>query len=1332
MQNVNEDFFGTNEDILVFYNKEAATPFTSIIPRVLENAFNDIEGVIAVSPEIFLPAIVNGEPIYARGVKYPELIALENAKILEGRIPKGPYEVLVGQKLSKRSGLSTGQTIELTSITTEEMIIFSIVGVYDTSVVTSDELLINLQIASSLSPGPKDSITHIRARFDKEIITEDEILNKALTTFDVQLSINSGDISSNDGLLNLHIYDFFNNVVYRNPVKETQNIQFLRGGYIFKIFLGTKLIDEQSFFIRDNSRITINIQDSKYSIHFEVEFFGQPLENVRYIIMQNESRITDGYTTENGSIDLTLQAGKYYITLSENKYLENYNFEVKSDLSRKLVFNITNTIEIVQIQDGSIIPENIFSLDLGELTDDFVFYIEDIKMGFQHDKNVNSQTFNHYFVLLSLNQGLHQLSLKRLGIFIWSIEIEIDTNYEFFPITSILSYGHYSPSESGSIIVQGLVDIESNLNHTQKENELLFTLPDATGFWEINIWGLDILGKKRSKTWEIIIEDNSNELGWAEMVPIPIVIPSDNLSIWLKNTDYILISTNFGKITNTADNQLLNLQIPSNSTGDLISGNLYDIEIEIDSRNTTLQVLILDSYARILKLNNGNEDFFFSEINVIANISTSDMVFTGANISISFNNNFLENFNNSYPDKFNIFKHSISSYIWHFELHTDENLNNVSLSVPFYFSNDTSANLIVSSVVTGTREVIQFETLSLSNEILPNIVSALDKIEENGKIILLDRLGNEISIKINKTDTSEIDFQAIWISENEIQLPSGNYSIISSFKNGSIGQSKVKYSIQIERFRIPDAYQVNFISSSLGFIVGPLEVSLKAGVYSEAGRILTITEVITPRLHLIRDLDNELYNITLQNVVRATYTISYENGTSISSDYAGMISIEETVSPLGANIIFNLTDNFNFQSTLSHSFILGKNLINGQITFYNNSLSGIADLNVTLRGEETNEIWEFIATKDNSTVNITTVSQRMAYTIYDAKNSIFIANGVFIFDDNIEIKFGDYQIRFNIYDQNNGLYSNNTLLVIENIGTGIISAITYTNNPIFLKAGIYNFTYSDFPFESYRIIEINESSTIDLWFPVYFVNLEIQILNVPLLPSSLIISHDIIDYQRLYDISIDNQIIEIILPIGNITILLSGIWGTEEISLNIQSTQNKIILILQSGVELIDSPPYDLKINDLLDKINIAFVTSGDYLESYFQGALIIIQTILLTQILVILIVLLYNINEISSNLTQESKKEIKLIVSIGASKRQAIFSYTKKIFFATLFIAILGQVIASLLVKLLIISNNTIFFGHQFNPSVFTISIFTINFLVTFVTLIFGSFSSFKEEILV
>src|SRR3972149_6118842 len=69
-------YLGEEKDIVAICSKVGSTPYSGTVPIYLANRISSINGVLASSPEVIAPSVIEGESIFIRGIVPEEFAKL--------------------------------------------------------------------------------------------------------------------------------------------------------------------------------------------------------------------------------------------------------------------------------------------------------------------------------------------------------------------------------------------------------------------------------------------------------------------------------------------------------------------------------------------------------------------------------------------------------------------------------------------------------------------------------------------------------------------------------------------------------------------------------------------------------------------------------------------------------------------------------------------------------------------------------------------------------------------------------------------------------------------------------------------------------------------------------------------------------------------------------------------------------------------------------------------------------------------------------------------------------------------------------------------------------
>ncbi|MCX8178150.1 MAG: ABC transporter permease, partial [Candidatus Bathyarchaeota archaeon] len=171
-------YLGEGEDIIVVYNFRSRTPYTGLVPAYLAEKLAAINGVLATSPEVIAPCIVDGEAVFLRGIM-PEVFTEFGAlKIVEGSFLSecDINSAVAGERIARRLGLEVGDKVLLCGVLSERYLELRIKGIFRANSMLDDEILAPLYVGQWLRGADYNHVTLIRLKIDGDIATLDDIL----------------------------------------------------------------------------------------------------------------------------------------------------------------------------------------------------------------------------------------------------------------------------------------------------------------------------------------------------------------------------------------------------------------------------------------------------------------------------------------------------------------------------------------------------------------------------------------------------------------------------------------------------------------------------------------------------------------------------------------------------------------------------------------------------------------------------------------------------------------------------------------------------------------------------------------------------------------------------------------------------------------------------------------------------------------------------------------------------------------------------------------------------------------------------------------------------
>ncbi len=205
----------------------------------------------------------------------------------------------------------------------------------------------------------------------------------------------------------------------------------------------------------------------------------------------------------------------------------------------------------------------------------------------------------------------------------------------------------------------------------------------------------------------------------------------------------------------------------------------------------------------------------------------------------------------------------------------------------------------------------------------------------------------------------------------------------------------------------------------------------------------------------------------------------------------------------------------------------------------------------------------------------------------------------------------------------------------------------------------------------------------------------------------------------------DTQSYNLTLKSGEYNYVIDENWGSKSGSFVVLLDTEVSIIIISSTVEKIN-----IDIESFVKLQNVGFNVSSDYLNEYLGGLLILIFIIIFAEILVLTLISFYIFTEIIRFIIIQSKKDIMIMKSIGASILQISSIFLKEILGITILAAIFSLIGSHLILVGLFSFNATVFFGHQFEPNLLDFHYLVIFYVLMILTMIFSIRYALKQEL--
>jgi ABC-type lipoprotein release transport system permease subunit len=161
-------YVGEQNNIIAVYSKIGSTPFTGIVPITVVNTIASVKGVMATSPEVIAPSMVNGQSVFVRGILPQETELLNPITINAGDNLNinDTNSAIIGQAAAQKLNLKVGDNILILSVLSEKYAQVQIKGIFQSSSSLNDEILVPLYTGQWLRGLTYNDATLIRVKID--------------------------------------------------------------------------------------------------------------------------------------------------------------------------------------------------------------------------------------------------------------------------------------------------------------------------------------------------------------------------------------------------------------------------------------------------------------------------------------------------------------------------------------------------------------------------------------------------------------------------------------------------------------------------------------------------------------------------------------------------------------------------------------------------------------------------------------------------------------------------------------------------------------------------------------------------------------------------------------------------------------------------------------------------------------------------------------------------------------------------------------------------------------------------------------------------------------
>lgn len=164
-------YLGEGKNIVVLYDKNSRTPFTGLISLYLLNKIKNKPGVLAYSPEVVVPCVMNDKPILVRGVIFEDFLKVNPITIVNGSMLKvnDINSMIVGKNVAEKFNLKLNDKVLIFGVLANRYVELQVKGIYESQSSMDNEVIVQLYIAQLLRGIDYSQVTLIRVKIDRNI-----------------------------------------------------------------------------------------------------------------------------------------------------------------------------------------------------------------------------------------------------------------------------------------------------------------------------------------------------------------------------------------------------------------------------------------------------------------------------------------------------------------------------------------------------------------------------------------------------------------------------------------------------------------------------------------------------------------------------------------------------------------------------------------------------------------------------------------------------------------------------------------------------------------------------------------------------------------------------------------------------------------------------------------------------------------------------------------------------------------------------------------------------------------------------------------------------------
>ncbi len=1312
-------YLGETDDVVVISNPYASTPYTSILPLDLAESISKIDGVLRVSPEVMSAAVYKNSAVYFRGIDVNEFWKFTDIIQIIGKVinSNDTTEVSLGVNFAERNHLYVGDFLTVFSTISDSALELKVKSIVTTGTLLDDEIIAPLWVGQFLSFETFDYVSHIRVKIDLNVIKSKEYIRELVTSkYTVTVQVLSYETSS---IMNSTLYiktskgDDFREEILINTDEITMTLPF--GEYEFQADIEGILSDPVKLIIQHNdTNIPLFVPFMRREVNFRViTDEDEPIEKVKITIYSQEQENffvgKDTYhltTNSTGQATKTINDGNYVAIAEYGLYSEKITFVTQEETNLEIILIKRHPlIDVKNPLNNSVIIGNALNISIDVTQGYSIFYYidgnsEDIEEYYRAEEGeikpisfiVPFENGEHSLTVVVLNSDYDWREGKEKNY--GTAEVHFTVTDDFTKMDMFYNAMNGTQLRPNTLIVinssiQFSQDIVYKWDKTEWNvlNQYIH-VPHEIGvhklFLHASFGGVD-------KQWSyyFIVTDDPEKIGVLGMQPNKFLKDNDIIKIWHDNS--------FEEIFFFWDN---------NTEQELTNNN----EILIQGLNDGIHILTLagkDSTEWFnktyeIKIDNTPPLIFLDVFN-------NSVINSGSIINCYYNENFSK-LSFSWDDK--IFSKAYENKILVPEL----NGNHTLAILVEDLSGNQNLSLYSFSVVNFIGTPIDF---FLSHEYSGII---------NQSFIDLFLISSQTYFTVTYNILGVTNRSGTYTTNMKIYLHPGIYTLTVKFWL-TFWDTKTR----VWNFIIPEGLNVSYFEPSLindsyegeFFIQFPYfdvnytltssqTLFLMDGDYycftnligstNSSSEISFLVDSTPPILTVISPNKGE-NEIDVFLILESDATEIYLKLDTLPDlyTYSGIILLNFTKPGETHKLTFYLIDAYYNYKTFVYSFITGLDYVPFNLTFQlcdEGYPQPVKDLNISIQNILNGTIWEG-QTNDNGSLEFLILPGEFIVDFtYESSIYSFTLNSAETMNETITI--GTVNITIFVVDYFSDSPISNQYCIIRNYDGHRLQSFKTNVNGIAQTAIVVG-EYVCY-FSRYNEIFV-------LPFEVYLFN-QTVIFNIPSVKEDITFSFKYDNGTLVYNMPIEfNTILEgrIVTSTGlKSSVSLKISYGIINITVEMKNgelvtfrrifepgmTSIKIVLRSESESQytIIPFKP----IGDFEILISLSF----EYMDYYLKGSLLFTYTLVYTEIILILVVVIVNMLTILRNVYSESRRETVIIKTIGGTNFHTIISIFSRLAIVAVGASIIGYGLGAAVLIILAKTNKNVFFGHTFAPS--------------------------------